>query len=52
MKKFLSSIADDILLFAGAAFLFYGVWTIYPPAGFIVLGLWMTGIAILIAKRG
>lgn len=50
--EFIKMIADDILLIAGIGFLFYGVYQIYPPAGFIVLGLWLTGIAVLIAKRG
>jgi hypothetical protein len=50
--EFIKKITDDILLIAGIGFLFYGVYQIYPPAGFIVLGLWLTGIAVLIAKRG
>lgn len=51
MKKVLE-ILDDILLIAGIGFLFYGVYQIYVPASFIVLGLCTIGVAFLIAKRG
>lgn len=35
----LRDIARDAAGLTGAALLAYGAWRVYPPAGFIVLGL-------------
>ena len=48
---FIALILDDVLLIAGVAFLYYGVSTIYPPAGHITLGICLISAAFLIASR-
>lgn len=50
MKK-ISSFLDDIFLLIGTLFLSYGVFMIWIPLGFIVLGLCFIGFAYLIAKK-
>jgi len=49
--KGLGLIIDDLLLLAGVGSLFYGVSQIYKPAGYIVLGLCLFGLAYLVARR-
>ena len=44
-------ILDDILLVAGITCITRGVFLIYVPAGYIVLGLCLFGMAYLIAYR-
>jgi hypothetical protein len=51
LLKGLGIILDDLLLLAGVGFLFYGVSQIYKPAGYIVLGLCLFGLAYLVARR-
>lgn len=41
----------DMLMAAGAALISYGVWAIYPPAGFITGGVLLL-VAGVIASRG
>ena len=49
--KTLSLIADDVMLLIGATWLVYGVFQIYVPAGYIVLGLCFIVMAYLMATR-
>lgn len=49
--KGLGLILDDLLLITGFGYVFYGVYQIYEPAGFIVLGSCLCGLAYLVAKR-
>lgn len=49
--KSVFKMADDILLLIGIALITYGVFLIYPPAGFMVLGFSFLGMAFLVAKR-
>ncbi len=51
LLKGLGIILDDLLLLAGIGYLFYGVSQIYKPAGYIVLGLCLFGLAYLVARR-
>lgn len=44
-------ILDDLLLIAGIALITRGVFFIYPPAGYMVLGLCLWGLAYLVAKK-
>lgn len=44
-------ILDDLLLIAGIALITRGVFFIYPPAGYMVLGLCFWGLAYLVAKK-
>lgn len=37
--KILKSMLPDVLLIVGAAAVIFGVWSIYPPAGYIVGGV-------------
>ncbi len=48
---FLHLIVDDVLLLLGVFFLSYGVFSIYVPAGHIILGACFIAIAYLMAKR-
>ena len=47
MKKYI----DDIFLTIGMSLLSYGVFMIYVPAGFIVLGACFIAFAYFFAKR-
>jgi len=38
-------VTDELFAIAGAAFLVFGVWKIYHPAAFIVLGLILIYVA-------
>jgi len=49
--KGLSLISDDILLIAGIVCVARGVFMVYVPAGYIVLGLCLLGLAYLVAHR-
>ena len=49
--KGLDLIIDDLLLVAGITCITRGVFTIYVPAGYIVLGLCLLGLAYLVAHR-
>ena len=49
--KGLDLIIDDLLLVAGITCITRGVFLIYVPAGYIVLGLCLFGMAYLIAHR-
>lgn len=49
--NFIRLIIDDTLLLIGIFFVAYGVFDIYTPAGYIVLGLSVIGIAYMTAKR-
>jgi len=51
MKKFVKNWIDVMLLLAGMTFLILGVFLIYIPAGFIILGLCFAAMAFLIAKK-
>lgn len=49
--KALSLIADDVVLVIGVTCLTFGVFQIYVPAGYIVLGLCFIVMAYLMATR-
>src|SRR5690554_3376237 len=51
LVKGFALILDDILLVAGIACVARGVFMIYVPAGYIVLGLCLFGLAYLVAHR-
>lgn len=44
MKR-LKSVLEDVVGVAGVGLVAYGAWAIYPPAGFIVAGLFMVSVA-------
>lgn len=44
-------ILDDIILLAGIACVSYGAFLIFEPAGYIVLGFCLFGLAYLVAKK-
>lgn len=48
--KFIRAILDDILMAVGVGFLFYGIYQIYVPASYIVLGVFFLALAFLTAK--
>jgi len=37
---------DDFVMLLGTAGLFYGIWLIYPPAAFIVIGIWFIYLGV------
>jgi hypothetical protein len=43
---------DDILLIMGIIFLSIGVFKIFIPAGYIVLGICFVAFAFFIARKG
>jgi len=45
-------ILDDMLLIIGVILLAIGVFKIYIPAGYIVLGICFIAFAFFIAKKG
>jgi hypothetical protein len=49
VKKFIAALPElrTVAGLAGAAFIAYGAWLIYRPAGFIVAGLMLVTGAIL-----
>lgn len=55
-KKFLSFFSnsfkyfDDMLLFIGITLIAFGVYQIYIPAGFIVLGICIIAFAFIFAR--
>lgn len=49
--KRLASWLDVFLLLPGMAFIVVGVFLIYRPAGYIVLGLCFIALAFFIAKK-
>lgn len=51
IARWLSLILDDLLLLVGVVLVTRGVSFIYPPAGYIVLGLCLWGLAYLVARR-
>src|SRR5690554_6882137 len=51
LVKGFALILDDLLLVAGITCITRGVFLIYVPAGYIVLGLCLFGMAYLIAHR-
>lgn len=51
VRKMLATVMDDIFFGVGIGFIFYGVFLIFPPAGYIVLGLMMIGIGFLAARK-
>lgn len=51
LSKGLALILDDLLLVAGITCITRGVFLIYVPAGYIMLGLCLFGMAYLIAYR-
>jgi len=40
----------DLTGLAGMASISYGAWLTYPPAGFIVAGVLLAGVAFLMAR--
>jgi len=50
--KILSKYVDDILLIIGIILLSVGVFEIFIPAGYIVLGICFIAFAFFIAKKG
>lgn len=51
LHKAITLIADDVLLLAGVFFIAYGVFAIYVPAGYIVMGISLLGLAYMLAQR-
>ena len=49
--RFLGKYIDDILLAIGMTLVSYGVFMIYTPAGFIILGACFIAFAYFYAKR-
>jgi len=47
----LSADESNVYLAVGVAFLFIGVFYVYPPASFVVLGLIFIGLAYLQAQK-
>jgi len=59
IKKFIKyilnlflKVADDALLIIGIILIAVGVFKIFIPAGYIVLGICFTAFAFFIAKKG
>jgi len=52
MINALFKIMDDILLVIGCILLSIGVFKIFIPAGYIVLGICFMAFAFFIAKKG
>ena len=50
--KILSKCVDDVLLIIGIILLSVGVFRIFIPAGYIVLGICFIAFAFFIAKKG
>ena len=50
--KTLLKLADDILLIIGIILLSVGVFKIFIPAGYIILGICFIAFAFFIAKKG
>ncbi len=46
----LKSAQPDALMVAGACAVSYGIWMIYPPAGFVVGGVFLLVAGWLLAK--
>lgn len=51
IHKAITLIADDVLLLVGVFFIARGVFRIYVPAGYIVLGISFLGFAYMLAQR-
>ena len=51
IHKAITLIADDALLLVGVFFIAYGVFAVYVPAGYIVLGISFLGFAYMLAQR-
>lgn len=51
-RKKISKYLDDILLIIGSGLIFYGVYQIYKPAGYITSGICFIAYAFLFAKKG
>lgn len=49
MKSILSAVPDALIL-AGSASVSYGAWAIYPPAGWIVCGVFALAAGIVLAR--
>ena len=47
----LSPVVDDLLFLIGAGLISYGTFTIYIPAGYIALGMFLVIIAYLLARK-
>lgn len=52
MFDILLKIAEDVLLIIGIILLSVGVFKIFIPAGYIVLGICFIAFAFFIAKKG
>jgi hypothetical protein len=52
VKNFIKKYIDDFLVIVGVSSLALGVFLIYIPAGYIVLGLCLIALAFLIARKG
>jgi uncharacterized membrane protein SirB2 len=52
ISKILSKCIDDILLVVGVILLTIGVFKIFIPAGYILLGICFIAFAFFIAKKG
>lgn len=50
-KTLLESLLADLVVLAGAAFVFYGVDLIFRPAAFIVMGLFWLWVGIGMTRR-
>jgi len=50
--KIIAKCIDDILLIIGIILLSMGVFKIFIPAGYIVLGICFIAFAFFIAKKG
>ena len=46
------SLIPDVLAVAGAFFIGFGAWVIYPPAGWIVAGAELIAGAVIWSKGG
>ena len=56
MRKWLKAnggaLAGDMIGLAGIGLLIYGAWLVFAPAGFIVAGLILSGVALRLARSG
>ena len=50
IADFIMMVIRDLIGLAGFALISYGAWLTYKPAGFIVAGVLLSGIAYLIAR--
>lgn len=50
LRRILQHHTTDLILFAGAAALCYGLWQIYPPLAWIAGGAGLIGLALLLSQ--